>query len=108
MDEVFEPGGDLDGSVNPYTGERITALDARTWTDASASDLYKQLAVLENRFYISQTLGKVEITRQLQSAITQIKASIQEAVNRDSKRPTRKRPNSYEQSRPNNHRTTFD
>lgn len=108
-DEDFTPGGNLDSDINPYTGEKITSLDARTWADTSATELYKQLQVLENRFYIAQTLGKVEIVQQLQAAVNQLRSAIQDAIKRDSRRPTRKRPNSYEQTRPNNQpRTGFD
>lgn len=108
MEDDVLPSGNVDGDINPFTGERIATIDARTWSDSSAPELYKQLTVLENRFYIAQTLGKVEIMRQMKVAIEQLKAQIQEAVKRDSKRPIRKRPNSYEPTRPNPHRANFD
>lgn len=97
MDDMdFLPGGRLDGDRNPYTGEPIASIDSTTWSEQSASELYKQLAVLEKRLYISQTLGKVEIANQLQAAVAQLRSAITEAIKRDSKRPTRKRPNSYQ------------
>lgn len=99
MDDDFLPGGYLDADVNPYTGERIASLDSRVWESASSSDLYKQLMVLEKRLMIAQTLGKMDIARQISAAVAQIKGAIDAAIKRDSRRPVRKRPNSYEPQR---------
>lgn len=96
MDD-FLPSGNVDGDINPFTGERITEVNASTWTDASTSELYKQLAVLEKRLQIAMTLGKVEMITQLSAAVDHLKSAINEAFNRDSKRPTRKRPNTPDQ-----------
>lgn len=89
----FLPSGDLSGAVNPYTGKAIPVVDSRVWGEATSSELYKQLYVLENRLHVAQTLGKVDMIRQLHAAITNIKAAITEAVQRDAHRPTKKRPN---------------
>ncbi len=99
MEDDFLPGGYLDADVNPYTGERITSIDSRGWVDASSSDLHKQMMVLEKRLMIAQTLGKMDIAKQLSVAIAQIKAAIDAAIKRDARRPVRKRPNSYEPQR---------
>lgn len=96
MDD-FMPGGNLDGSINPYTGERILDVNSATWSEAGAQELYKQLAVLENRLNIARTLGKVELINQLHLAVESLKNAINEAIQRDAKRPTRKRPNTPEQ-----------
>lgn len=93
MDDDFLPGGNVDGEYNPYTGERIVPINATTWSDASATELYKQLTVLENRLQIALTLGKVELIKQLSAAVDNLKSAITEAIARDAKRPTRKRPN---------------
>lgn len=98
MDE-FQPGGRLDGDINPYTGEAIVKLNANSWAEASPVELYKQLTVLENRLQIAHTLGKVEIIQQLVGAIAHLRSSINEAMIRDSKRPIRKRPNTPDQRR---------
>lgn len=98
MDD-FLPGGRLDGDINPYTGAPIAKLNSAGWSEASSVDLYKQLIVLENRLQIAYTLGKVDIIKQLTGAIAQLRTSINEAMIRDSKRPTRKRPNTPDQRR---------
>lgn len=98
MDD-FQPGGRLDGDINPYTGEPIAKLDSNSWSESSPVDLYKQLMVLENRLMIAHTLGKVDIIKQLTGAIAHLRASINEAMIRDSKRPVRKRPNTPDQRR---------
>lgn len=102
MHDDWLPHGNVDDDINPYTGERVPVLDSTVWGTASASDLYKQLSVLESRFYTAQTLGKVDIQNQIRQAIAQLKSCIAEAVKRDAKRPIKKRPNTHE-SRPNNH-----
>ena len=98
MDD-FLPGGRLDGDTNPYTGEPIVKLNANSWSESSPVELYKQLIVLENRLQIAHTLGKVDIIKQLTGAIAHLRASINEAMIRDSKRPIRKRPNTPDQRR---------
>lgn len=97
MDDDFMPGGNVDGDINPYTGERILEINSTTWNEAGAQELYKQLAVLENRLNIARTLGKVELIKQLHMAVEGLKNAINEAIQRDAKRPTRKRPNTPEQ-----------
>lgn len=95
----------MDSEINPYTGEKVPTVDSSVWGIATASELYKQLSILEKRFYAAQTLGKVDIQRQLQQSIAHLKGCIAEAVKRDGRRPVKKRPN-HEQQRHNDHRNT--
>lgn len=90
------PGGKFDSDVNPFTGESIPQINSTEWHEASTTDLYKQLSVLEKRLNIARSLGKVLMINQLQQAVDSLRETIQLSAARQRSAPIKKRPNSHE------------
>jgi len=71
-------GIDVNSNKTPITQQPIEEVNGgQVWLESSISDLYDQLRILQNRYYIALDLGKTEMALQIERGIMQIQAIIQ-------------------------------
>lgn len=71
-----EGGYKIDGEMNPFTGKPVPSVNADNWHQASITDLWEQMSVLNARLNVVGQLGKLEYIAPLRQAIADLQATI--------------------------------
>lgn len=73
-----EGGYKIDGDVNPFTGKPIPSVNAHNWQQASITDLWEQMSVLNARLNVVGQMGKLEYIVPLRQAIADLQETIRQ------------------------------
>ena len=64
--------------MNPFTGKPVPSVNAQNWQQASITDLWEQMSVLNARLNTVGQLGKLEYIAPLRMAIAQLQETIRQ------------------------------
>lgn len=73
-----EGGYKIDSDMNPFTGKPVPSVNAHNWQQASITDLWEQMSVLNARLNAVGQLGKLEYIAPLRTAIAQLQETIRQ------------------------------
>lgn len=66
----------IDGKITPITKQEVPEVDAASWETLTVSELYDQLAILENRIMYCNQYGQGEAVKQIGRGVIQLRAII--------------------------------
>ena len=69
-------GYKIDGDMNPFTGKPVPLVNSHNWQQASITDLWEQMSVLNARLNTVGQLGKLEYIAPLRQAIAELQETI--------------------------------
>lgn len=77
---MSKPEGEykVDSEMNPFTGKPIPSVNAHNWHQASVTDLWEQMSVLNARLNAVGQLGKLEYIAPLRQAIADLQETIRQ------------------------------
>ncbi|MNI73239.1 hypothetical protein D3C73_1292320 [compost metagenome] len=64
--------------MNPFTGKPVPSVNAHNWQQASITDLWEQMSVLNARLNAVGQLGKLEYIGPLRNAIAELQETIRQ------------------------------
>lgn len=71
-----EGGYKIDSDMNPFTGKPVPSVNSHNWQQASITDLWEQMSVLNARLNAVGQLGKLEYIAPLRQAIAELQETI--------------------------------
>lgn len=64
--------------MNPFTGKPVPSVNSHNWQQASITDLWEQMSVLNARLNVVGQLGKLEYIAPLRQAIAELQETIRQ------------------------------